>query len=270
MRTETKSALHYLRMAFISLALGLAVAVPVYYAAAALGVRFGIWDWRFGLGQLTMAWGPRITLTAAGSAVLALIFVFLIRPRGRGLLAALLSLAIIGAVLYQGYQVRQTAESLPPINDITTDPQNPPEFAQALIALRSASGAETPLEYAAKEIAWNGETRSFADWQAEAYPGVQPIMTGESALRAFDAAMRSAQSLGWVVQYADRDAGRLNATDSSFWYGFTDDIAIRITPTGETGAIIDIRSVSRVGVSDLGANAERIQAFRAAVLRRLD
>jgi uncharacterized protein (DUF1499 family) len=65
---------------------------------------------------------------------------------------------------------------------------------------------------------------------------------------------------GWKQAAADRQAGRIEATDTTAMYGFKDDVVIRIRPRGE-GSLIDLRSVSRVGQSDLGANAARIQAF---------
>ena len=67
--------------------------------------------------------------------------------------------------------------------------------------------------------------------------------------------------MGWEVLAADPAALRIEATDRSLWFGFADDIVVRVTPAGENGSRIDVRSLSRVGIGDLGVNARRVQAF---------
>ena len=66
--------------------------------------------------------------------------------------------------------------------------------------------------------------------------------------------------MGWNIVAKDPSQGRIEATDTTFWFGFTDDVVIRITPMG-SGARLELRSVSRVGVSDVGTNAARIRSF---------
>jgi len=84
------------------------------------------------------------------------------------------------------------------------------------------------------------------------------------AAQAFTAAVQTAEALGWEVVAADPVAGRLEATDTTFWFGFKDDIVVRIRSQPD-GSRVDVRSVSRVGRSDVGTNARRIREF----LRRL-
>jgi uncharacterized protein (DUF1499 family) len=72
--------------------------------------------------------------------------------------------------------------------------------------------------------------------------------------------MEVATALGWEIVAASEDDGRFEATDTTFWFGFKDDVVVRIRPEGD-GSRIDLRSVSRVGVGDLGANAARIKRF---------
>ena len=74
--------------------------------------------------------------------------------------------------------------------------------------------------------------------------------------------MAAAEALGWEIIAQDEQAGTLEAVDTTTIMGFKDDIVIRISREGDS-SIIDLRSVSRVGVSDLGANAKRIRAFKA-------
>ena len=82
--------------------------------------------------------------------------------------------------------------------------------------------------------------------------------------QAFDRALATARSLGWDIVASDPPAGRIEATDTTFWFGFKDDVVIRIRPQG-SGARLDVRSKSRVGRSDVGANAARIRRFRQAL-----
>ena len=82
-----------------------------------------------------------------------------------------------------------------------------------------------------------------------------------TARRAYEAALATAREMGWTVSTASPEAGMFEATATSFWFGFKDDVVVRVTDTGLESARVDVRSVSRVGVSDLGANAARIEAF---------
>ena len=66
--------------------------------------------------------------------------------------------------------------------------------------------------------------------------------------------------MGWEVVAADPAAGRIEAVATTFWFGFKDDIVVRVAPAG-AGSLIDARSKSRVGVGDLGTNAQRLRAY---------
>jgi len=78
--------------------------------------------------------------------------------------------------------------------------------------------------------------------------------------QAFDRALQTAREMGWTVVDSNSGEGRIEATDTTFWFGFKDDIVIRITPADQ-GSRIDLRSVSRVGRSDVGTNAKRIRKY---------
>jgi uncharacterized protein (DUF1499 family) len=82
--------------------------------------------------------------------------------------------------------------------------------------------------------------------------------------RAFDRAVAAAKAMGWDIVASDPAGGRIEATDTTFWFGFKDDVVVRVTPQ-PAGSRVDVRSLSRVGGGDLGANAARIRAFLAAV-----
>jgi hypothetical protein len=110
--------------------------------------------------------------------------------------------------------------------------------------------------------------RSLGEIAAEAYPSVRPLTTPASVDAAYAAALAEARARGWAVVSEDAASGTFDATATTFWFGFKDDVAVRVRAEGQ-GSVIDVRSTSRVGLSDLGANAARIQAYLAGVERRL-
>lgn len=248
------------------LALIASLALPVYFVAAAFGVKFGLLDWRVGFGLLTFRLGPQLLMGAAALAALALLAALIVPPRlGRRL--ALLALLIPGLGLGYAAYVREQASAIPPIHDISTDWQDPPAFSEAVRAARAATPDVNGLDYAAKRVPDNprfgpAAGRLSVELQREAYPDLAPIRLSRDQGAAFEAARTAAERLGWRIVRADGRAGVIEAEAETFWFGFIDDVAIRVRPTDD-GAVIDVRSVSRVGVSDLGANARRIRAFRA-------
>jgi uncharacterized protein (DUF1499 family) len=78
--------------------------------------------------------------------------------------------------------------------------------------------------------------------------------------QTFDKALAIAQAEGWQIVTADKSTGRIEATDTTRWFGFKDDIVVRLTPWG-AGTRVDVRSVSRIGRSDIGTNARRIRSY---------
>jgi uncharacterized protein (DUF1499 family) len=87
-----------------------------------------------------------------------------------------------------------------------------------------------------------------------------------SPVLAFDRALGAARAMGWRIVDANPGQGRIEATDTTFWFGFQDDVVIRVAPT-ETGSRVDVRSLSRAGRSDVGTNAKRVRAFLARLPR---
>jgi uncharacterized protein (DUF1499 family) len=146
------------------------------------------------------------------------------------------------------------AVDVPPIHDITTDTANPPEFV-AIVPLRK--NAPNGYEYGATE-AWPAE--KLGATTMEAYPGLKPIESDLSVADAVDRAEATLLAMGLEVVAVDRDAGVVEATATTFWFGFKDDMVVRVVGDGE-GSRIDLRSMSRVGQSDVGANADRITDF---------
>ncbi|MEM9305058.1 MAG: DUF1499 domain-containing protein [Pseudomonadota bacterium] len=170
---------------------------------------------------------------------------------GGGLLAVILGLA--GAAVPLG--MRMQVQEVPMIHDITTDVADPPAF-EAVLAARA--GAPNPPDY----------DPAVAPLQQEAYPDLKPIRVVQSPAAVMDAAAIIVTDLGWESVAIDTGAGRIEATDTTRWFGFKDDVVIRVRSVGGA-TVVDVRSKSRVGRSDLGKNADRIRAFRHALLESL-
>jgi hypothetical protein len=168
--------------------------------------------------------------------------------------------ALLSAVLVIGLSLalRPDTNGAPPIHDLSTDLVNPPAFDQ-VIPLRAADGAQNPPEYAGEE---------FAAAQRKAFPDLVSLTVPQPAAEVFAAAEATARALGWEIVAADASAGRIEATDTTAWFRFRDDVVIRLTP-GEQGTVVDVRSKSRVGMGDMGTNAARIRQFLDDLKTRL-
>ncbi len=250
---------------FVRFALLLSFAVPAYFLVAAFGSKFGLLDWRVGFGLMTYMWGRYVLFGALVIGLIALPLAFFTPPR-RGVMSALLALLIPAAGLGYGIYVGAQARDVPPIHDITTDMIEPPSFSEEVAAARAAVPDGNSLDLANKRT---GDGRTFMALQREAYPDIAHISTSVDPARAFEAALALAREQGWSIGRSDAASGAIEAVAESFWYGFKDDIAIRVRADG-SGARVDMRSVSRVGRSDLGANAARMGPFLAALRTRLE
>jgi uncharacterized protein (DUF1499 family) len=227
------------------LVLAAALSAAVLLLVSGLGNRFGWWPYRTGFDVLR--WASYVGLAGAATAIVALAIPTLRTGWARVLIAAL---AVGVAVAYVPWQWQQRAQSLPRIHDITTDTANPPQFI-AVLPLRA--GAPNTATYGGKEI---------ADQQLTAYPDVRPLALGVPPGVAFGRARDAAESMGWDIVAADPATGRIEATATTLWFGFKDDIVVRVSAS-EQGSKVDVRSVSRVGRSDVGTNAKRIREYLA-------
>ncbi len=217
---------------------------------AALGYRTGL----LALGDSfsVLRWGARISSGAAGVALIGAVWAAFRRLHWQNVLVGLLVAAIGGVSFVLPARQQSIARSVPPIHDITTDTDDPPSFV-AVIPLRA--DAPNPPEY----------DPEIAAQQHDAYPDLRAVTLDLPPADAFSEALAAAEDMGWDLVADDTAAGRIEATDTTFWYGFKDDVVIRVRPDG-AGSRIDIRSKSRVGRSDVGANAQRIRAYTARLL----
>lgn len=241
-------------------ALMLALFLPVYFVMVAMATRFGVIDWRLGFITLTLLGGIAFVLVTVLLALVGLILSLIVKPR-QGWRSALIALAIpiVGVGGVMGLTLSGSGAGAP-IHDIVTDPSAPLEFSAHVMEARARVLGVNPVE-TNPHVGQNGDGSLVRDIQRAAYPDIAPIELATPAPEAFERALATARSLGWNVGYSDAATGRIEATARTFWYGFTDDIAIKVTST-EQGARINLRSISRVGGGDAGANAGRIRAFR--------
>jgi uncharacterized protein (DUF1499 family) len=232
-----------------SLALAAALAAFAMLVASGPGTRAAIWPWQTGLKLLQWAAWTGIVAGVASMALLAMAVVPRWRPRAW---VPLVALCFSAAAFVPPYILLQEAKRLPAIHDITTDGQDPPAFVALL-----------PARQASRNGAAYGGAAVYAKQQA-GYPDVEPLVIAAPPREAMQRAIDAARAMGWEIAASDEASGRIEATARTTWFGFLDDVIVRIRPQGE-GSRVDVRSVSRVGVSDVGANAKRVREF----LRRL-
>ena len=234
------------RSAQLSLLIGLIALIAMLLQGP--GYKAGWW----GLGTAFFTVFPKVVI-AGGIAILLGTIGFL-GPKFIGEKSHLIG--ILGIVFGLSaaivpISIKQTAGSLPLIHDISTDTQNPPKFV-AIAPLRA--DAPNPLSY-------NPEETSL---QLQAYPDVKTVEISATKEEVFKRSLAVVNLLGWELVANDLEAGLIEATDTTLWFGFKDDVVIRITAAGPK-TLVDVRSKSRIGKSDLGVNAKRIRAFTSAL-----
>jgi uncharacterized protein (DUF1499 family) len=204
-------------------------------------IKFGL-PWKAGLGTFAIS-----AIIAGIGGIICLIA--LLRRRGGTLpvlaaAAGLAAFAIPAAIIAEG-------RTKPPIHDLTTDTANAPQFIAITPELRGKDSNTIVYDPA------------LAAKQAKAYPTLRPLVVADAPDAAFTEALAAARARGWAI-VATRAPTRIEATDTVPWWGFKDDIVVRLTPEG-AGTRIDVRSTSRVGVGDLGVNAKRISDYLAKI-----
>lgn len=229
----------------------LAVIAALTLGLAGGGYRLGWWDFRLGL--TIFRWAAYGGLAAT---LLSLLGGIVTRPGSarRGFPLAVIGLSIGLVATWIPWQWGRVAQRVPMIHDITTDTETPPTFV-AVLPLRA--GAPNSVEYGGPELAAQ---------QRAGYPDMAPLTLPMPPAQAFPHALTAARDMGWEIVASEPTEGRIEATATTLWFGFKDDVVVRITPVG-SGSRIDVRSVSRVGKSDVGANAQRITEYLGRVTR---
>lgn len=224
---------------------GLALLSAVVLLAAPLGYRWEVLPLLIAL-LTVLRWGAYGAAAAAAVSFVGLILELLQSNKSRLNISVAVASILFGLVIFSIPAGFRLGPQIPPIHDITTDTNNPPEFV-AVVSMNTPG-----------RTVYEGP--SIAIQQQEAYPDIQPIVLDEPADEVFNKAVATVEEMGWDLVDADPSAGRVEATDTTFWFGFKDDVVIRIQSEG-MGSRMDVRSLSRVGGSDVGKNAERIREF---------
>lgn len=231
------------QIALLGLLLGLAAVAALL--AAGVGYRLGWWPLLPAL---------RVAEWAAYGAALGLLLSLAgglqARPGGRrrGLSMAVVGLVASLPVVVAAAQWKYGELVYPPINDISTDIEDPPVFWEM----------PNPTDYP------GGETATL---QRAAYPDIAPLTLAVAPPHAYALALGLVRDNGWEIVADQPDEGRIEAVAASLLFGFKDEVAIRIAAS-DGGARVDLRSRSRLGRIDRGMNAKRIRAFGAELRRR--
>lgn len=242
----SRAAIWSLRLAWFSLTVTLIAVVLIRFDRV-----------EFNAGAITLAAGLGLAALAVLLSFLAYLRIWSEGRRGlgdavKGMLLAILILA------YPSYFMALGA-MLPAIDDITTDTENPPTFSRSQAALQVRKGWIPPERPAEERIQ-----------QRQAYPRIASLTLDVTPEEAFELVQRTARNRGWQVIETVRPGGRmgvgrLEAVDRTFLLSLPDDVTVRLRPVVD-GTRIDVRSASRYGSHDLGANASRIRAFLDEVI----
>ncbi len=230
----------------------------VWGLVSGLGTAWGFWP--FGSGLQGFIWS---SVLAIGAVLFGILFGWRAKRSGikgsRGLRWAGMA---IGA-LYAGWVLKFVfaALSVPAIHDVSTDLADPPQFT--VIAIRKDNldaipGIDNP------DMKGLNPTQRWTLLHQKAFGDIRAVRINEPVAQVIAKAERLAKARGWQILLSSPEQGRLEATETSRFFGFKDDVVLRVRPT-ETGdgSIVDMRSISRVGQSDLGVNAKRVRSFLA-------
>lgn len=234
-------------------------AVPIVSAVSALALvlagpatKAGLLDFTAAFGVMGLA-GVLMLLAGLGGLVS---FGLSLRS-GKPALGQLPAVIVAGGLAWFVFSLMSSAGSQPAIHDLTTDFSEPPAIVAGAGAPR-----KNPPDYVGASKAPRG-SGTVAEAQRAAYPDVEPIILAESVAEAAEHAKSVVDKMGMEVLAfgPEGDGYRVEAVATSAWFGFKDDFIVRLRPEGEASTRIDLRSKSRVGLGDLGANAARIREF---------
>ncbi|WP_411280457.1 DUF1499 domain-containing protein [Gemmatimonas sp.] len=230
---------------FALLTLGLAATALLALLASGIGYQQRAWSLSTAFTMIRWA-----AYAGIATGVLATVGTLTARPVGRRTLVFAVAAVLAAVTAVVPWRWKQIASSVPPIHDITTDTENPPPFV-AVLPLRA--NAKNSAEYAGDSV---------AALQRAGYPDLAPAMLPQPVGETFARARAAVTAMGMELVAADSADGRLEATATTTWFGFKDDVVVRVRSAG-SGSRVDVRSVSRLGGSDVGTNAARIRDFLA-------
>lgn len=243
MKEQIKERSEFARWSFKHACLSAAIA-----AVAVLGYRFGIMNYQVAL--IILIGGAALGMMAILSAIVSILAIITsVDTKVTGMLSALAGLTLGLAVATPVFLTIQAGYKVPRIHDITTDLQNPPDFA-AILTLRTAE--HNPLD--------RKTPANLTELQQAGYPDLGSLLINKDPSQVFTEAVALAKACDWEIIAVSAEDGIIEATATTWFMGFKDDIVIRVSAKANK-TIVDMRSASRIGISDMGTNATRIKAF---------
>lgn len=227
-----------------------AVIALVLLLSGPLAYKYGV----FPLGQ---AMGSTLVAFFLADAVLLVALFLLYRSTdadiNRQFIMASIGLSILPVVM-MSLQIYK-AMTVPPIHDISTDTSNPPVFDQ-IAEIRQY--VPNPLTYGTEDM----PVAQLVQLQSDNYPEIKSLSLPGDKNTLLSKAEAALTEMGIEVVSRNDAMGIVEGTAETFWFGFKDDVVVRVSESSGDGAgysTVDVRSISRVGKSDLGTNAARVK-----------
>ena len=238
----------------VNFALGGSILVVLYAFVMLTLARYDMIEKIDGFRNFMQTMMPALVLAVL--ALIALILVVWRKAGGRFRLKAVVALLLSGALPLVMYtQVMLPAGKVPPIHDVTTDVDDPPQFTTL-----DQPEISTGIDFS------TGEPVTVETWRAfhtQAYADIQPILIDKDPAQVLGDIQALMEDRGWDVAHSDPATGHIEGTAYAGYLRFRDDVVVEVTPVADGSSRVDMRSVSRVGQSDLGYNAARIREFLA-------
>ena len=248
---------------YLDLALLIALAPAILAGGGALGVKLGMIPLPLGYTAMTLDWAPRLAFISVATGLIGLV-IALSAGFARLWKGAALALVITAATFGAMFAAKALGGQSPPIHDVATDWKTPLGFSDAAMAARGGSAVvvDDDPSLPVGSAAYAG--RRVAEINAETCPVARPLVSARAPGDVYESVKAAVLASGMTLVTDDPMDGRLEATGSSFWYGLTDDLVVRVRPDAR-GSRLDMRSIGRDAGPDQGRNCARIGALIAAV-----
>ncbi len=254
-----------IRRGLIVAAVILALAAPSAILLGAIGSKSGWFSVTLGFDWLAIRVAPALAVIGTALGALALMAALIVPPR-RGAALALFALAVGGLTFSAVAQWRLQAMQAPPIHDVATDWTTPILFSPKLMLARGAASNTVETNPTVPISPYTRDTagQSVAAINARTCPAATPVTLLAPPAQAFARTKAALQAAHLALVTDDPAHGLLEATATSFWFGFKDDVAAQVRPSG-AGARIDLRASSRLGLSDFGRDCRLVTRLRGAL-----
>ncbi|MDZ4053537.1 MAG: DUF1499 domain-containing protein, partial [Phenylobacterium sp.] len=248
---------------YLNLATLVALTPALMVGAGMLGTRYGLMDWKTGLGVIALEWAPKVTMIAVAAGLLGII-IALFAGFGRYWARALMVLILCGATFGGYLWARQAQITNPPINDVSTDWTMPLTFSQKMMRERGPEAIMVEADPMRPLDSFAYAGRRIADINAETCAEARPLVLAQAPGQAYAQAKAAVEQAGLALVTDDPATGRIEATGRSLAFGLKNDVVVRVLPAPQ-GSRIDVRAIGRVPVSDLGANCARVTELIGAM-----